>query len=573
MIINQLNFMVGGKAGEGVDSTGLLFAKLAMRSGLWVHGTAEFYSVIKGYNNIYQVRVGEQPLASHINDYDLVLALDKETTDKYLDNVVQGGGVIYDPAVAEPESETVKLFPVPLRAIAKEKAGMELAKNVVGMGAVLGLLDAPIQPLLDSLVKQFAYKGEDVVNKNMDAAQAGYHYIRENFSREFNYVLKPVTNDPRMLVNGNEIISLAAMKAGCKFVSEYPMTPSSSILHCMARHSLKYQVSVNHVEDEISAINMAVGAGYAGVRSMTGTSGGGFSLMSEAIGLAGMIEAPVVIVDCQRPGPSTGLPTRSGQGDLRQAMHASQGDFPRVVLSPGTHEEAFYMTFEAFNLAEKYQCPVILLSEKYLSEGHVSLPYLKTDHLQVDRGKLLSESQIEAGFQRFKATADGVSRRTIPGQSGGAHTASSYEHREDGYFTEEVEDVIAIQARRMKKLETIAADLPPVYLEGEEDAELTLVCWGATYGPTLEAIELLSKGGVRGNLLHIKYLQPLQAGVAEVLEHSKHPILVEGNISAQLGGLIAEKVGIEIQDKILDWSGRPFTPSLIVEEVLKMIRS
>ncbi|MBN2087097.1 2-oxoacid:acceptor oxidoreductase subunit alpha [Candidatus Peregrinibacteria bacterium] len=573
MKINELNFMVGGTAGEGVDLPGTLFGKLCMSAGLRLKTNAEFHSVIKGYNNIYQIRASENPVYSHMSKYDLVLALDKDTTDLYMDDVVPGGGVIYDPDITKVEREGVKLFPVPLRAIAKEKVGLELAKNVVGIGAACGLLDYPIDILLDLLIKTFARKGKEITSKNIDAAQAGYNYVRENFPKEFDYIIKPKKNPEKtFMANGNYMITFGAIKAGCKFVSEYPMTPSSSVLHCMAKHAREYEISVNHVEDELSAINMAIGAGFSGCRSMAATSGGGFSLMTEAVGFAGMTEIPIVIVEVQRPGPSTGLPTRSGQGDLRQVLHASQGDFPKIVLSPGTHEEAFYMAFEAFNLAEMYQCPVILLTEKYLGEGDANIPFPDTTNLKINRGQLLDDNQIDDNFLRYKNTKNGISPRSIPGQKGGAHTASSYEHREDGYFTEEIDECNSIHERRMRKLDTLKNLLPPVVIEGKENAEVTLVCWGATYGPAYEAIEWLKKKGISANLLHVKYLSPLQPGINEALSKTKRPILIEGNITAQLGGLIAEKVGIDIQSKILDYSGRPFTPDQIAREVIKIIK-
>jgi len=573
MKINEINFMVGGIAGEGVDLPGTLFSKLCMHAGLRFKTNAEFYSVIKGYNNIYQIRASENPVYSHSNQYDLVLALSKETTDLYLDDIVPGGGVIYDPAVAElKKKKGLKLFPVPLSEIAKEKVGLDLAKNVVGIGAACGLVDYPIDALLDLLVKTFARKGKEVTTKNIDAAQAGYNYVREKFSKDFDYIIRPKKDAQKtFMVDGNEAISFGAIKAGCKFVSEYPMTPSSDILHTMAKHARDFNISVNHVEDELSAINMAIGAGFSGVRSMAATSGGGFALMTEAVGLAGMTEIPVVIAEIQRPGPSTGLPTRSGQGDLRQVMHASQGDFPKIVLSPGTHEEAFRMAFEAFNLAEMYQCPVILLSEKYLAEGSANLPFLNTDDLKINRGQLLPDNKIPSNFKRFADTKSGISPRTIPGQKGGAHTASSYEHREDGYFTEEIEPCRKINERRMRKMETLEKLLPPAKLEGPQNADVTLVCWGATYGPAYEAMDWLKRERVTANLLHVKYLMPFQPGVREILEKTKRPIIIEGNITAQLGGLIAEKAGIDIQSRVLDYSGRPFTPDFITERVLKLI--
>ncbi|MBU0706472.1 2-oxoacid:acceptor oxidoreductase subunit alpha [Patescibacteria group bacterium] len=597
MKINELNFMIGGKAGEGIEVPGNMFAKICMHAGLWLHSTQEFYSVIKGYNNINQIRVAEQPVKSHTNRYDLVLSIDDETVPRYYEDIVPGGGVIYDPSLVSADSrqselvpggalkydaklmkkalsrDDINYFPVPMSEIAQEKVGLKLARNIVGIGACMALLDYEIQPLLDLIVKTFARKGDDIVNKNIDAAQAGYNYVREHFSRQFNYQIRNVKNPvKKFFADGNEVMVFGAIKAGLKFVAEYPMTPSSSVLHTSAKYAQKYDISVNHVEDELSAMNMAVGAGYAGVRSLVATSGGGFALMTEAVGMAGMIEAPVVCIEVQRPGPSSGLPTRSGQGDLRQVMHASQGEFPRIVMAPGHHEEAFYMAHEAFNLAERYQCPVFIISEKYLSEGHATLPFLETGHLTIDRGKLLKESEIKAGYKRYSFTEDGICPRSIPGQKGGAHLANSYEHLESGYSTEEVHHVNAMYERRMKKMETIEKNLPHAELEGDPKADYTIVCWGGTYMPASEAINMLTRDGIGVNMLHVKYMLPLQPGVREILEHCKRPVLVEGNYTAMLGGVIAEKAGIDIQSKILDYSGRPFTPDFIYARVKNLVK-
>ena len=589
--------MIGGKAGEGIEAPGNMFARLCMNAGLWLHATREFYSVIKGYNNINQIRVAERPVKSHTNKYDLILAIDDETVPRYYGDVVPGGGIIYDPSLVSENSvqsevrpggalkydaklmkealsrDDINYFPVPMSDIAMEKVGLKLAKNIVAIGAALALLDYDVQPLLDLIVKTFARKGDEVVNKNIDAAQAGYNYAREKFSREFNYQLRDVKNPvKKFFADGNECMVFGAIKAGLKFVSEYPMTPSSSVLHTSAKYAQKYDISVNHVEDELSAMNMAIGAGFAGVRSLVATSGGGFALMTEAVGMAGMIEAPVVCIEVQRPGPSSGLPTRSGQGDLRQVMHASQGEFPRIVMSPGNHEEAFYMAHEAFNLAERYQCPVFIISEKYLAEGRAALPYLETDHLKIDRGKLLRESEIKAGYKRYQITEDGLPPRTIPGQKGGAHLANTYEHLESGHSTEEVSHVNAMFERRMKKMELIEKNLPAAELEGDPKADFTIVCWGATYMPASEALELLERDGIKANLLHVKYVLPLQPGVRGILEQCKRPVLAEGNYTGLLGGVIAEKAGIDIQSKILDYSGRPFTPDKIYEAIKKLTK-
>ena len=587
--------MIGGKAGEGIEVPGNMFAKICMNAGLWLNATREFYSVIKGYNNINQIRVSEHPVKSHINKYDLILAIDDETVPRYFKDVVPGGGIVYDPSLVSEESvqsevrpggalvydaklmkealsrEDINYFPVPMSDIAMEKVGLKLAKNIVGIGATLALLDYEIQPLLDLIVKTFARKGDEVVNKNIDAAQAGYNYAKEKFGREFNYQIRHVKEPvKKFFADGNELMTFGAIKSGLKFVSEYPMTPSSAVLHTAAKYAQKYNISVNHVEDELSAMNMAIGAGFAGVRSLVATSGGGFALMTEAVGMAGMIEAPVVCIECQRPGPSSGLPTRSGQGDLRQVMHASQGEFPRIVMSPGHHEEAFYMAHEAFNLAERYQCPVFIISEKYLCEGRATLPYLKTDHLKVDRGKLLKQSEIKEGYKRYEITEDAICSRSIPGQKGGAYLANTYEHLESGYPTEEVGHVNPMYERRMKKIELIEKNLPPAELVGEAGTDFTIVCWGATYMPASEAMDMLAADGISVNMLHVKYMSPLQPGVREVLEQCKRPVLVEGNYTGLLGGVIAEKAGVDIMTKVLDYSGRPFTPDKLYEEIKKL---
>ena len=373
-----------------------------------------------------------------------------------------------------------------------------------------------------------------------------------------------------MLLTGNEAVSLGAIKAGCKFYAAYPMTPASSILHFMAAQERNFSLVVKHSEDEIAAINMTIGAGFAGVRAMTATSGGGFSLMSEALGLAAMTETPIVVVVSQRPGPSTGLPTRTEQGDLKFVLHASQGDFPRFVIAPGDVEECFHKTIEAFNLAEKYQCPAILILDKYLSESHKTAEEFEASGVKIDRGLLLSDEEIEktGEFKRYEFTETGISPRTIPSQKGGVFTATGNEHDETGYLSEEKTVRTRMMDKRFRKFKQAEREIPEPKLFGPKDAEVTMIAWGSTKGPIKEAMKLLDHDGIRANFLQIIYINPFPANtVSRIIRASKRTVIVENNKTAHLASLIREKTGKEIEHKILKYDGRQFFPTEIHQRV------
>jgi 2-oxoglutarate ferredoxin oxidoreductase subunit alpha len=373
-----------------------------------------------------------------------------------------------------------------------------------------------------------------------------------------------------MFLCGNDALCLGAIKAGCKFVGEYPMTPSSSVLHFMAAWSQKYGIVVKHVEDEIAAAISVIGAGFAGVRSLAATSGGGFALMSEAIGLASMNEVPTVFVDVMRPGPATGLPTRTGQGDLRQVIHAGQDDPIKIVLIASDMEECFRFGFEAFNLAEKYQLPVILCFDKYIGEGYFTVAPFDENGMKIERGKLLLEKDLakNSDFKRYELTEDGVSPRSIPGQKGGVHRATSDEHNEHGEICEDADNRKKMVEKRMKKLEVALKELPPPIIIGDKDADITFVTWTSSKGACVEACEMLKEKKISANVLLIRTAYPFhKKETLEILKKLKRPILVEQNYTAQLGGLIAEHTGILIEEKILKYDGRPFTAKNIIENL------
>jgi len=351
------------------------------------------------------------------------------------------------------------------------------------------------------------------------------------------------------------------------------MTPASSLLHFMAAHERRFNIVVKHTEDEISAINMAIGAGFAGVRAMTGTSGGGFCLMTEGFGLAGMIEVPLVVVVAMRSGPSTGMPTWTEQSDLKFMLSASQGDFPRIVIMPGDMEECFYLTQEAFNVAEKYQNPVVILTDKYLAESHKTVERFDTSRIPIERGLYATPEELDASdettfFKRYRFTESGVSPRTIPGMRKGIYTATSDEHDEEGNITEDIDNRIKMMQKRMRKLDELSREIKQPETVGPDDAEITIIAAGSTKGPIKEALMMLENEGVTVNYLQIVYLSPFPAEtVAKVMDSAKKTVTVENNFSGQLADIIREKTGREVDDRILKYDGRPFYPEVIRDAI------
>jgi 2-oxoglutarate/2-oxoacid ferredoxin oxidoreductase subunit alpha len=621
MKINDLTWMIGGEAGFGIQSAGNFFAMAANRGGLYAFGNPEYPSLIRGGHNSDCIRVSDKHVGIHKERLDLLLAMNKETLDLHLKEVVSGGGVVYDAENIKMGElkvpKGVKMFNVPLKKMAMEEGKGDITRNTVGVGASFGLVNYDIEIFYAILREEFARKGDVVVNNNIAAAKAGYDYVQKNYAGKFEYKLKKIEGrPPKMLLTGNDAISLGAIKAGCKFVAEYPMTPSTAILHIMASHAKDFNIIVKHTEDEIAAINMAIGAGWTGVRAMTATAGGGYSLMVEALGMAGMCEIPVVCVEVQRPGPSTGLPTRTEQADLQFILHSSQGEFPRIVIAPGDYNECFYHTFQAFNLAEKYQLPVLVVSDKHISESIQTVEPYDVSKLKVDRGKLLSQKELDkimaksrefleaagggtlaqkgfgamaakenfispdGNFLRYKITDDGISPRTIPGMPGGIHRAATDEHDETGDLTETEENRNMMVEKRARKLDAALKELPAPKLVGpgdvpvkENDADITFVTWGSPKEAILEVLELLKADGITANLLQIVYMIPFHTEeVAKILRKAKRVIGVEQNGEAQLCALIREKTGYLIEEKILKYSGRQFTADEIYDRTKELLK-
>jgi 2-oxoglutarate/2-oxoacid ferredoxin oxidoreductase subunit alpha len=582
---NDFSVRIGGAAGDGVSSTGEILARTVSRMGLHCYGLNSYQSAIRGGHVWFQVRGGSKKLTSQGDDVDVIIALNSETAEIHAPFLSSGGVIIHDkdkvkcPPNLVPQN--AKLLPMPLADTSRKFDKNPIMQNTVALGAVLYLLGLDFNVFVSVLGDTFGKKKQSIVDANTQAAMAGHEYAKANFETLSVKAVVPSEPKQRMLMTGNQAIALGAAMSGCKFYAAYPMTPASGILHWMAAHATQCGIVVKQAEDELAVINMGIGAAHAGVRAMVGTSGGGFSLMVEALGMAGITETPIVIVESQRCGPSTGLPTKTEQGDLNMMLGASQGEFPRIVLAPTSIEDAYYATIEAFNLAERFQCPVIVASDLLLSEHIETVDDLSTN-VMIDRGELVTSAPTNGEpYLRFKLTETGISPRSRPGIAGTIFVAASDEHEESGVVVSDVLSGIPKYVKerekqmdkRMRKLELAKNELAPPRFLGPENAALTLVCWGSTEGVALEAANMLTERGVPTNVLPIRNVWPFkEEKIALSISSAKKPILVECNYTGQLGRLIRAETGIQIKDRILKYDGEPIYPKEILERALEIKR-
>ncbi len=579
--MKEVTLGIGGAAGDGLDKTGDTFAKTASRLGLYLYAYNSYQSIIRGGHIWLRVRMGEEKVYSHGDHLNLLIALNQDTLERHAREVEPGGAVLFnsdkltlDSALFEGQ---VLPVPMPVRELLKPLGKtLPVMQNTVSLGAAIFLLGLDFEMMAEVLADTFQHKGQEVVNQNIEVAKAGYNYAKEKFvplGYEWNF-----SRIRRPFITGNEAMALGAVAAGCKFYSAYPMTPASTILHWMVAHADRCGIVVKQCEDEIAVANMAVGAGLAGARSMCATSGGGFALMTEAVGQAGMIEAPVVFITVQRGGPSTGIPTKTEQADLNQALGASQGDFPRIIMAPADVTEAYYTAAEALNLADKYQLPVIILSDLLLSEHPETIERdaLKPD-LVIDRGQLVTEWPEDNGtYKRYAFTESGISPRALPGTKNTVYVAPTDDHDEEGIL---ISDEYTsppvrrkVQEKRMKKLEGALRELPPPQIEGPEDADVTLVGWGSCRGVIREAAEILRSEGIATNQLHFKYLLPFHAKEAlEILKGCRKTVGVEVNYTGQFAKHLRSETGFSLDDMVLKYDGEPFEPAFIVNRVKEIL--
>ncbi len=620
----DFTWLIGGPQGSGVESGANVFSKVCAEMGYHIFGKREFYSNIKGEHSYFAVRVSDEKIHSNLNEVTLMASFDAETIFRHFDEVSSNGGIIYDSELDEVDTDKVhtldppfkerlhkflesknkpftiagvleiakekgvKLYPVSFKSILENLAeesgnpklrGLVRMYNVIGVSLSLGLIKMPPDSLLQSIDSIFAKKPL-VAEINKQAANYSYKYATEKFEN-FGYTLSGITKEPnKILVQGHFGTSIGKMVCGCRFQSYYPITPASDESVYLESHEI-LQVNndrpgstlVIQTEDEISAIGMMIGAALTGVRSSTSTSGPGFALMTEALGWAGINEVPVVITLYQRSGPSTGLPTRHGQDDLLFSIFAGHGDFPKIVYASGDIEESFYDTGRCFNYADVYQMPVIHMMDKFLSSSVVTCKRFDPNKISINRGKLLDK--IEGEYKRFAFTDDGISPRSKLGLDNGVFWNTGDESDEYGHISEDPQIRIKMMDKRMSKLDLALEKIPDdeqVISFGVHD--YTVISWGSTKGPIIDAQKMLKKEGIDVGFIQIKLLHPFPAEyVKSLLKDAKTLIDIEANHSGQLGKVFKQNVSREIDYYILKYTGRGMTSTEIYDSLKKIIEN
>jgi 2-oxoglutarate/2-oxoacid ferredoxin oxidoreductase subunit alpha len=577
----EITIGLAGAAGDGLDRTGYNLANVASRLGLHVYAYNSYQSLIRGGHTWLRLRIGERKIYTQGDRVDAIIALNQDSIERHARELGPGGVLLYngDSLQCDPFllSEGARLLSLPFKELTREMGKLlPVMQNTLAVGALIRLIGFDFEVLRGVIADTFGRKGGEIIEQNVAVAQAGYHYARER--------MEPMMGDwsssrGRLpFLTGNVAFAMGATAGGCKFYAAYPMSPASGILHWFCDHGAQVGVVVKQCEDELAVANMTIGAGHAGARAMCATSGGGFALMTEAIGMAGMIEAPAVFINVQRGGPSTGIPTKTEQGDLNQVFGASQGDYPRAILAPATLKECYYMAAEALNLAEVYQIPVTIISDLLLSEHRETLEVDDlTPDVPIRRGDLLTDAPVagadgNGGYKRYAFTPSGVSPRVRPGTPGTTYVAPTDDHDETGILISDEHTNASLrrvsQDKRMRKMAALLRELPPPVLEGPEEAEITLIGWGSTWGVIHEAIEQLAEAGIRANHLHFRYLVPFHAEEArEILRRCKKTAVVEANYSGQFARHLRAETGFSVDEMILRYDGEPFNPGEVAARV------
>lgn len=585
--MSRISVKIVGAQGQGVNSVGELCAKGLKRSGYSVFGYKEYMSLIKGGHSCYQLDISNKPVASTDELVDVLVCFNHHGLEKNLEDVKPGGLLLHvteDWEFTKQDAKYVKknkltVVYIPVFDILRSIKARPILGNVLITSIMWALLGQSKKALRAIVKEQFAHKGDAVIKKNWQCIDAGMDYAKEHDD------LIPVpmpkasrSYSKQLLITGSEAMGLGVIHAGCRVYVGYPMTPSSPLLKYIAGMQNKTAMVIKQAEDEITAAQMASGAMYMGTRAMTATSGGGYDLMTETISLNGIIENPCVIVLAQRPGPGTGLPTWTGQGDLLLAVHSAHGEFPRVVLSVSDAEDAFYLMNEAFNLAEQYQCPVTVLTDKQIAEALYTQPAYQQNAI-VDRGALITGSaalRLE-GTDRYDPHAlNGVSSRWLPGTKADTYAAQGDEHNGDGSVDESAENAVEQMEKRMKKFHALSHTLPQPVLYGAKNPEILLVGWGSTKGPVLDALTELSTqfsdAHKRIGYLHYTYLWPLRTELfIKLHERAKRTIVIEGNYQGQLAMLLQQEVGVLLPERILKYDGRPFFLSELTQQLTQYL--
>ncbi len=559
---------IGGAAGQGLQTIGESLSKVFSRSGFHLFSHQDYESRVRGGHNFFQIRFSESRVLAPRTPVDILIALDSESIPLHGTELSDIGSAIYDSEDLKRTTDDARFVDVPFKRIAREAGGSDIMANTVASAAVIGMLGMGVS-VLEGVLEDTLKRHPDTIDANIKAARAGHAFGAGNCPR-CNFTVAPVAKR-KMVIEGNQAVGLAAIASGCKFYSAYPMTPSTGILVFLANHAEEHGLVVEQAEDEIASINMALGASFAGVRAMTGTSGGGFALMVEGLSLAGMTETPIVIVLAQRPGPATGLPTRTEQADLLYALHAGHGEVPRMVFAPGTPEQAFKLVNKAFDLTEKYQVPAIVLTDQHYADSTWSLDGIDLGEFKYEDYRLRGDAlKAMPAYKRHTLTDTGVSPLAVPGDSKHLVITDSDEHDEDGHLIEDAETRIKmVEKRYLRKMPLIREEIEPPLLYGSGEPEITLVCWGSNYGVVKETVdELSAKRNVA--MLHFSELYPFPAddsGFMDIIRGSRLAVCIENNVSGRFARLVRAETGFEFRERINRFDGRPFTLEELLEEI------
>jgi len=578
----DLNWAIGGEAGDGIDSTGKIFAQALSRAGRHVFTSKDFASRIRGGYTAYKVRTSVDRVESVVDRLDVLIALTERTIDENMDELHEGSVVIYDGERSTMQDVEVpdEMYglSVPLKRLA-EDAGGAIMRNVVALGAACAVANFPIENLDESLQKRFGNKGEAIVENNKEAARLGQEYVAEEYADlEFDYDIE-TTDEDYVLLNGDEAIGMGAIAAGCRFYAGYPITPATDVMEYLTGRIERYGGKVVQAEDELAAINLALGAARAGARSMTATSGPGIDLMTETFGLVATTETPMVICDVMRSGPSTGMPTKQEQGDLNMVLHGGHGEIPRFVVAPTSVSQCFWKTVEAFNYAEKYQTPVYLVADLALAvtEQTFTPDTFDMDEVEIERGKVVDENDIDAWldeqdrFQPHFPTADGVSPRTFPGTTDGAHMTTGLEHDALGRRTEDTTVREEQVEKRQRKVETAREEEDWDYREfGDPDADTLVLSWGSNEGAIREALDILADEGVAVRFISVPYLFP-RPDLTEEVEAADDVIVVECNATGQFADVIEHDVLQRVQ-RVNKYNGVRYKADELAGEITATLR-
>jgi 2-oxoglutarate ferredoxin oxidoreductase subunit alpha len=559
----DVSIVICGEAGQGIQTVESILVQAIKMGGYHVFSSKEYMSRVRGGENSTEIRISSKRLTSYVERIDILLALSDGAIEHLHQRITSETLILGDEMNLESASE-YDTFAIPLFKSAKELGG-PIFSNVIAAGVISRVLNISPEIFNEIITRMFSRKGGKIVEKDLEAGKKG-HEIGEHLVKSGKINIQ-LTKDPQikdeLLLSGTEAVGLGCLAGGCNFMSSYPMTPSTPLQMFMAQNGVEFDLIFEQAEDEIAALNMSIGAFYAGARSMIATSGSGFALMGEAVGLSGMIETPVVIYVGQRPGPAVGLPTRTSQEDLNLTLYSGPGEFARIIFAPGKFEDAFKLSQMAFNLADKYQIPVFILSDQYFGECYYNIPTLDLSDLKIENHIV----KTDENYKRYQLTPDGVSPRGIPGFGAGVVVVDSDEHDEEGHITEDL-DLRAkmVDKRFTKKMEKIREEIIPPELVGNEDYEILVVGWGSTYGTLKDVVNGLDSDKIA--FLHFKQVYPLSTDTGNYLKKARKTIIFENNVNSQFGNLIKLELGFGIDETVLKYDGMPFS----VEEVTEIVK-